>query len=296
MSHTQFSQYASGITESIAAVAGVPAEYVSQVSSTTTSLSSSSNSDDNSTDAAPSMLVNNAPAPSAPEGASVPESAPSQLPSPYATAPGHVRSQYYTTSSSSKQQGSGRHLLSVEVTIIEYAIKSNSSAGPWGDPVVIRRKFLSSAAGFGQASSAGFGKGFYATLAKNGVPYEPTVYLDGVQILAGGLTTDAPKSRFGSRHQDDPKIFDVNELTGEDMPSVVELRDVRPVTLTPEPATHQGLAPWIIGVIVAAAVLALALAGMLVWRCCSRSRECADDASQTSTERQFITQDGHAQV
>lgn len=352
LSQSEFEKVAPKIADSIASVAGVPADYVTRVggeSSSNTAQSSSSNG--------PSLIVDSA---SSRVGTEVPESAPSQLPSGIATAPGYIRAQYSSGGSSSSTIGSSisaavpktvsqpgsttprqhrtskhgsnsnstggssssstgpamalastpvvpasivasrldRKLLAADSTTVEYLIRSNASAGPWAEAAVIRRKFLSSAAGFGQASSAGFGKGFYATLEKNGVPYQPIVYLEGVRILAGGLDADAPKSRFGQRHEDDPKVFDPNDLSGNHVGGVIELRDVRPVSIPVEPAAQQHfMEPWLIGVIVAAAVLALALGGLFVWKCCTcccGRDKTPDDASQGSSQNQFITDDSSA--
>jgi hypothetical protein len=193
------------------------------------------------------------------------------------------------TLSSPSSSTPGRRLSQVRATA-EYGIKTNRTAGDWASPEVIRRKVLSSAAGFGQSSSQGFGKGFYATLAKNGVKAEPVVFLDNTQILAGGLTTDAPKSRFGARKDADIKVLDHQEVQAALNPNASKIA-VKEMTLVeaPKPAAEQPaqqqpvLQPWAIGLIAVAGFLVVAAGSVFVWRKCT-----SDSMRKSGSRQQFL--------
>ncbi|KAF8056385.1 ANK3 [Scenedesmus sp. PABB004] len=173
----------------------------------------------------------------------------------------------------------------------DYLVKTNRSEGEWATGEVIRRKLLSAASSFGQGSSQGLGKGFYGLLFKNGVPAEPLVYLDGLLILSGGLAPDAPKSRFGSRHAEESKIFSPSDLAPAANGSApAELRSVRPADAAAAPGAPAAaggaaaaLPAWAIGVICAAAALAAAATSVVVWRKCAARGGADRDLEEASS-------------
>jgi hypothetical protein len=182
----------------------------------------------------------------------------------------------------------GRRLSQVRATA-EYGIKTNRTVGDWASPEVIRRKVLSSAAGFGQSSTQGNGKGFYATLFKNGVKAEPMVFLDNTQILAGGLTTDAPKSRFGERSTADIKVLDRSEIqaalnpaAGNTQAKEVKLLDAPKPAQVPAQQQQPALAPWAIALIAVGGFLVVAAGSVFVWR------QCVSDGMRKSGSRQHF--------
>ncbi|KAF6262277.1 hypothetical protein COO60DRAFT_1625052 [Scenedesmus sp. NREL 46B-D3] len=206
----------------VATSAGVPPEYVYRADGPSSSSSSSSSGNSSN----PSLLVGSTIMPSSEQAEpSATEMIGSSSKDIVATEPvasgpapllveassSQVVEQTAVPTTTSTSSTAGRRLSQVRAVAV-YGIKADGTAGDWARPEVIRRKVLSSAAGFGQSSSQGNGKGFYATLANNGVKAEPMVYLDDVQILAGGLTTDAPKSRFGARTTADIQVLDHAEV------------------------------------------------------------------------------------
>uniref|UniRef100_A0A383VZU1 Uncharacterized protein n=1 Tax=Tetradesmus obliquus TaxID=3088 RepID=A0A383VZU1_TETOB len=307
-------KYNTATLVTVASVAGVPNDYVYRIGGPSQPSSSSSSSSGNST--GPSMLVgntitptssseqavpttpevvassNNIVATAAPTPAFVEASSNAQVVPAAATAPAtstDPTTPTTTPTTPSSSSSSGRRLSQVRATA-EYGIKTNRTAGDWATPEVIRRKVLSSAAGFGQSSSQGNGKGFYATLFKNGVKAEPMVFLDSTQILAGGLTTEAPKSRFGARKDAELKVLDHQEVKAALNPNTnasntVNAKEMTPLpapqpAAQPQPQRQPALQPWAIGLIAVAGVLVLAAGSVCVWR------KCTSDAMRKSGSRQ----------
>jgi hypothetical protein len=287
------SKYNTATLQTVASVAGVPADYVYRIGGPS---SSSSNSSGNTT--TPSLLVGSTTTSSS-------EHAEETATEIVASSNDMVAIEQVTsgarplfTEASSNQvvpaaasaeatpSTGGRRLSQVRATA-EYGIKTNRTAGDWASPEVVHRKVLSSAAGFGQSSTQGNGKGFYATLAKNGVKAEPMVFLDNTQILAGGLTTDAPKSRFGARSTADIKVLDHGEIqaalspnASKDAAKEVKVVDA-PKPPAEVPAQQQAALPvWAIALIAVGGFLVVAAASVCVWR------KCVSDGMRKSGSRQ----------
>jgi hypothetical protein len=292
------SKYNTATLQTVASVAGVPADYVYRIGGPSSSSSSSSNT------ITPSLLVGSTTMtttsssdqaePTATELVASSndmvaiEQEPSGATPLFIEASSNQVVPPATTSAEAPSSTGGRRLSQVRATA-EYGIKTNRTARDWASPEVVRRKVLSSAAGFGQSSTQGNGKGFYATLFKNGVKAEPMVFLDNTQILAGGLTTDAPKSRFGARSTADIKVLDHGEIQAALNPNASsdQAKEMKLVD-APKPAEVPAqqkpvLAPWAIALIAVGGFLVVAAGSVFVWRKC-----VSDSMRKSSSRQQFL--------
>lgn len=88
----------------------------------------------------------------------------------------------------------GATQVSPNQALVEYAIRTNASE-PWAVRETVKRKLMSSAAGFGMAQGTSL-RGFYTLLKEHGVGYYPAMWVDGEQILVGEVGMEAPTNRF----------------------------------------------------------------------------------------------------